>query len=71
MLDDLGKIAQGVSIAKRSLRIGQQSILIGIGISVGLMLVFATGKFKPVYGAALQEVVDVVVILNALRAHRG
>jgi cation transport ATPase len=34
------------------------------------MLIFATGKFTPVLGAVLQEVVDVVVIFNALRAHR-
>jgi cation transport ATPase len=33
------------------------------------MLIFATGRFKPIYGAALQEVVDVAVIFNALRAH--
>ncbi len=71
MLDDLSKVAQGVAISKRAVNIGLQSILIGIGISVGLMVVFATGKFKPVYGAALQEVVDVIVIINALRAHRG
>lgn len=71
LLDDLSKVSQGVAIAKRSINIGLQSILVGIFISVGLMLVFATGKFKPVYGAALQEVVDVIVILNALRAHRG
>ena len=31
--------------------------------------VFSTGKFSPVLGAAVQEVVDVVVIFNALRAH--
>jgi hypothetical protein len=35
------------------------------------MLVFATGKFTAVAGAAVQEVVDVVVIFNALRAHGG
>jgi P-type E1-E2 ATPase len=69
MLDDVSKVAESVEIAKRTLYIGKQSIFIGIGISVGLMAVFATGAFKPVLGAALQEVVDVVVILNALRAH--
>ena len=33
------------------------------------MFIFATGKFLPLYGAIVQEVVDVIVIFNALRAH--
>ncbi len=69
MLDDLGRVATAVEISQRTFFIAKQSILIGIFISVGLMLIFATGKFKPIYGAALQEVVDVAVIFNALRAH--
>ena len=69
MLDNLGKVADAVAIAKRTLFIAKQSILIGIFISIGLMLIFSTGKFKPVYGAFAQEVVDVIVIFNALRAH--
>ncbi len=69
MHDDLSRVASAVEIAKRTFFIAKQSILIGIFISLGLMLIFATGKFKPVYGAALQEVVDVAVIFNALRAH--
>ena len=69
MLDDLHRVAQAVSIAKNTIRIGLQSIWVGIVISVGLMLVFATGRFPAVLGAGLQEVVDVVVIINALRAH--
>lgn len=69
MPDDIHKVAQATSIAQRTLKIGLQSIWIGIGISVCLMLIFATGRFPAVLGAALQEVVDVVVILNALRAH--
>lgn len=69
MQDDLGFVARGIAVAQRSLAIAKQSILIGIGISLFLMAIFATGKFPPVLGAVLQEVVDVVVILNALRAH--
>lgn len=67
--DDLAHVARAVVVAKRSFAIAKQSILIGIAISVVLMGVFATGKFPPVIGAVLQEVVDVVVIFNALRAH--
>ncbi|GAC1388013.1 MAG: heavy metal translocating P-type ATPase [Candidatus Saccharimonadales bacterium] len=69
LLDDISKVADGVEIAKRTFFIAKQSILVGIFISIGLMGVFATGKFKPVYGAAIQELVDVTVIINALRAH--
>lgn len=69
MLDDVSRVAQAVEISQRTLSIARQSILMGILISLGLMAVFATGKFKPVYGALLQEVVDVLVIANALRAH--
>lgn len=68
--DDIGYVAKAVAVAQRTVGIARQSILIGIGISVGLMIIFSTGKFTPVLGAVLQEVVDVVVIFNALRAHR-
>jgi P-type E1-E2 ATPase len=70
MPDDLFHVARAIALAKRTLHIAKQSILVGIGISLALMLLFATGKFSPVLGAVLQEVVDVVVIFNALRAHR-
>ena len=69
MLDDVGRVASGLEIAKRTFTIARQSILVGIGLSLMLMLVFATGKFPPLAGAIVQEVVDVVVIFNALRAH--
>jgi heavy metal translocating P-type ATPase len=69
MNDDLHYVARAIATAQRSLTIAKQSILIGIFISFILMGIFATGKFSPVLGAILQEVVDVVVIFNALRAH--
>jgi heavy metal translocating P-type ATPase len=69
MLDDVGKVAGSVEIARRTFFIAKQSILIGIFISLGLMGIFATGRFKPIYGAGIQELVDVTVIFNALRAH--
>jgi heavy metal translocating P-type ATPase len=69
MLDDISRVAAALQIAKETFRIARQSILVGIGLSLILMLVFATGKFPPLAGAIIQEVVDVVVIFNALRAH--
>ncbi|HET7320771.1 MAG TPA: heavy metal translocating P-type ATPase [Candidatus Saccharimonadales bacterium] len=71
MLDDISKVATVLSIAKRTFKIARQSIMIGIFISLALMALFATGKFPPLLGALLQEVVDVIVIFNALRAHLG
>jgi heavy metal translocating P-type ATPase len=69
MQDDLSLVASAFEIAKKTFSIARQSILVGIALSLILMGIFATGKFMPVYGAILQEVVDVVVIFNALRAH--
>ena len=69
MNDDLSYVAKAINIAKETLSIARQSIFIGIALSVGLMLIFATGKFSPVAGALIQEIVDVIVIFNSLRAH--
>lgn len=69
MNDDLSYVAKAINIAKETLKIARQSIFIGIGLSIGLMLIFATGKFSPVAGALIQEIVDVIVIFNSLRAH--
>lgn len=69
MLDDISRTALAIAIGRHTMRIALQSIWVGIGISIGLMLVAATGVIPAVVGAGLQEVVDVVVIFNALRAH--
>ena len=42
----------------------------GIGLSVLGMIAAAFGYLTPVQGALLQELIDVAVILNALRALR-
>lgn len=69
LVDDISKGSQAISIAKDTIHIALQSIWIGIAISVCLMVVASTGVIPAVVGAGLQEVVDVVVIINALRAH--
>ncbi|MGH7241148.1 MAG: heavy metal translocating P-type ATPase [Candidatus Saccharimonadales bacterium] len=69
MLDNIAQVAQAVAIARRTFSIARQSIIIGILLSLILMGIFFTGKFPPLLGAVLQEVVDVFVIFNALRAH--
>ena len=71
MLDDVARVARAVSIGQRTVRVALQSIWMGIIISVGLMLVAAVGFLPAIAGAALQEVVDLVAILGALRAVRA
>lgn len=70
LVDDLSRVADAVDIGKRTVFIALQSIWLGIAISVGLMLVAAVGLLPAIVGATLQEVVDLVAILNALRALR-
>jgi heavy metal translocating P-type ATPase len=65
--DNLGRVVEAFKIARRTIHIAKQSIFVGMGISVVLMILASLGYIKPVYGALLQEVVDVGVILNALR----
>lgn len=56
--------------AKKTIRIAKESILWGIGMSIAAMIFAAWGFIPPLYGAILQEAIDVVVIINALRAAR-
>lgn len=71
LLDDISRVARAVAIGQRTVRIALQSIWLGIAISIGLMLVAAVGLLPAIAGAALQEVVDLVAILGALRAVRA
>lgn len=66
--DDLSALPRAVRIGRDTVRIALQSIWLGIVISAGLMLVAAFGFLPALAGAWLQEVVDLVAILGALRA---
>jgi len=68
LVDRIGRLRTGIEIAKRSRRIAVESVVAGIGLSVIAMIAAAFGYLSPVQGALLQEVIDVAVILNALRA---
>ncbi|WP_229401331.1 heavy metal translocating P-type ATPase [Micromonospora okii] len=70
-VDRLDRLADAVEIARYARRIAAQSAVVGMGLAVAAMLVAAVGRLPPVAGAFLQEGIDVVVILNALRALRG
>ncbi|HEY4527231.1 MAG TPA: heavy metal translocating P-type ATPase [Candidatus Paceibacterota bacterium] len=65
---DVRRITDLLDTAKRSMRIARQSIWVGIGLSVIGMILAALGYIPPVVGALLQEVIDIAVILNSLRA---
>ena len=71
VVDRLDRIADAISIARRSRRIAEQSVVIGMGLAFGGMLLGAFGLLVPVAGAIVQECIDVFAILNALRALRG
>jgi heavy metal translocating P-type ATPase len=68
MGDDLLRLLAAMDLAGRTLRIARQSIVAGLGLSAVGMLIAAAGYLPPVAGAVFQEVIDVGVILNALRA---
>ncbi len=59
-----------MAVSRRTVGIAVQSILWGIGLSVAGMGLAAFGLVPPIFGAALQEAIDVGVILNALRASK-
>lgn len=68
MVDDLEKIVTLVKISKHTTRVAKQSMFFGIGLSVIAMLFAFGGYLPPAEGAVLQEGIDVLMILNALRA---
>jgi heavy metal translocating P-type ATPase len=71
LVERVDRVADAVRISRRALWIARQSVLIGIAASLVAMGFAAAGYLPPVTGALLQEVIDVAVILNALRALRG
>ena len=71
VIDRADRIPFAVRVGRRSLHIARQSVVAGLCLSVGAMGVAALGYLPPVWGALFQEVIDVAVILNALRALRG
>ncbi|OQO70853.1 cadmium-translocating P-type ATPase [Enterococcus villorum] len=66
--DDLMKVTTAIIVSRDTMKVAKQSVLIGIFICVFLMLVASTGAIPALFGAILQEVVDTVSILSALRA---
>lgn len=68
--DRLDGLLLARTVARRSLRLARQSVAVGMGLSVLAMVAAALGALSPIQGAVVQEIIDVTVILNALRALR-
>jgi heavy metal translocating P-type ATPase len=69
--DSISRVAEAHAIGRYTVKVAIQAIWIGIIISVALMLFATTGMLPAFVGAWLQEVVDVIAILWALRAATG
>jgi heavy metal translocating P-type ATPase len=69
--DRLEGLLLATRIAQRTRRIALESVFVGMGLSLVAMVFAAAGYITPVAGAVLQEGIDVLVILNALRALGG
>ncbi|MGB3704042.1 MAG: heavy metal translocating P-type ATPase [Castellaniella sp.] len=70
LADRLDRLAEALHIARQTRRIAMQSVFAGMGFSLLAMLAAAFGFLAPVYGALVQEAIDVAVIINALRVLR-
>ena len=70
LVDGLQPLPKAFAIARRSFKIARQSVRVGIGLSSIGMILAAFGWLLPIEGAVAQEIIDVAVILNALRALR-
>ena len=68
LVDDVTKVSDAIEIGRRTVQIAKQSIYVGLGASFIFMVIASFGLIPPTIGALLQEVFDVAVILNALRA---
>jgi heavy metal translocating P-type ATPase len=68
LVDRIDRVNDAVRISRRTMRIARESVLAGLGLSGVAMIVAAFGHIAPTAGALPQEVIDVAVILNALRA---
>lgn len=68
MDNSLTKVDEFMHISRRMRIIALQSAVGGMALSLIGMLFAATGHLDPVSGAIAQEVIDVLAVLNALRA---
>jgi P-type E1-E2 ATPase len=63
----LGKVDELIHVGRRMRSIALESAIGGMGLSMLGMLAAAFGFLPPIGGAIAQEVIDLVVVLNAVR----
>ena len=68
MENSLKKVDEFMHISRRMRSIALQSAVGGMLLSVGGMMFATAGYLTPVAGAICQEIIDVLAVLNALRA---
>jgi len=68
MDNSLTKVDEFMHISRRMRIIALQSAVGGMALSIIGMIFAATGHLDPVSGAISQEIIDVLAVLNALRA---
>lgn len=71
LADRLDRVGEAITIAQHAHRIAVESIVAGMGLSTLAMLAATVGWLGPVPAAIVQEVIDVVVIVNALRSQHA
>jgi heavy metal translocating P-type ATPase len=70
LVDRLDRLVEALRVARHTRRIALQSVIAGMVLSFAAMVVAAFGFLPPLIGAVIQEIIDVAVIANALRALR-
>ena len=68
LVDRLDRLVEALDIARRTRHIARLGVLAGMGMSLLAMVVAALGYLPPLIGAVVQEGIDVLIIMNALRA---
>ncbi|POZ61424.1 heavy metal translocating P-type ATPase [Chromobacterium alticapitis] len=67
LTDRLDRLAEAKRIAVRAMRVASESVWLGMGLCGVAMIMAALGLLPPFEGALLQELIDLLAILSALR----
>ena len=71
LADELSRVPEAIRISRRTMRIVRESLTVGLGLSGVAMLLASMGLITAPVGALLQEIIDVIAIVNSLRAARA